>query len=360
MKNKTHITHITHITRLAALVALLATQLLSSRSIQAGPRRPKGVTAEIEKAITRGVDFLVRTQNPNGSWNNMGGWGKYPSAMTAIVGTALITTGSTSTQGPYSPAIRKAADFLLKVARPNGLIATQQESGRSMHGHGFAMLFLAEIYGNEEDIRRQRFIHDVLTRAVRITERSQSRAGGWLYTPEQDADEGSVTITQIQGMRGCRNAGIFVNPSTIVRAIKYIERSANPDGGLRYSLMSNGGGSRPAITAAAVATLYNAGEYDSPLAMKCLSYCDRNLSVDSGSGSAWGHYFYTHLYLAQVKYHQGGKHWEQYYQAISRRLLNMQKADGAWMGDGVGTSYGTAVALIILNMPYQYVSIYQR
>ena len=34
----------------------------------------------------------------------------------------------------------------------------------------------------------------VLTRAVRITERSQSRAGGWLYTPNQDGDEGSITV----------------------------------------------------------------------------------------------------------------------------------------------------------------------
>ncbi len=341
-----------------ACIALVAC-LLASMTAAAAPRRPEHVTREIEAAIARGVEYLVRTQNSDGSWNNMGGWGRYPTAMTALAGTALLTTGSTATRGPNAPAIRKAVDFLLRVARPNGLMATPAEEGRSMHGHGFATMFLAEVYGNEEDLRRQKWIHDVLVRAVRLIERSQSRAGGWLYTPDQDADEGSVTVTQIQALRACKNAGIYVNPATIRRAVKYIERSANPDGGIRYSLMSNFG-SRPAITAAAVATLYNAGEYDSPLALRCLAYCDRNIAVDSGGGGVWGHYFYTHLYLSQGKYQQGGDEWRQYYAAISRRLLATQKGDGSWHGDGVGTSYGTAVALVILQLPYQYVSIYQR
>jgi hypothetical protein len=38
----------------------------------------------------------------------------------------------------------------------------------------------------------------------------------------------------------------------------------------------------------------------------------------------------------------------------------MQQSDGSWMGDDVGTSYGTAIAVIILGLPYQYVPIYQR
>lgn len=323
------------------------------------PRRPEGVTTDIEVAIERGLDYLVRTQNTDGSWNNMGGWGRYPTAMTGLAGMAFLGAGSTATRGPYAPSIRKASDFLLRVARPNGLIATPDEESRSMHGHGFATMFLAEVYGNEEDTRRQQRIHDVLERAVRITERSQSRAGGWLYTPDQDMDEGSVTVTQMQALRACKNAGIYVNAATIRRAVKYIERSANPDGGIRYSLMSSYS-SRPAITAAAVATLYNAGEYDSPLAIKCLAYCDRNISVDAAGGGVWGHYFYSHLYLAQAKYQRGEDEWRQYYRAISRKLLSLQKGDGSWAGDGVGTSYGTAIAVTVLQLPYQYVSIYQK
>lgn len=325
----------------------------------AAERRPEGVTPEIERMIAAGTAYLTRTQNRDGSWNNMGGWGTYPTAMTAIAGTGLLMSGSTPTQGPHSRAVRKAAEFLVSVARPNGLIATPAEEGRSMHGHGFATLFLAQVYGMEQDRVFQRRLHDVLARAVRITEHSQSRAGGWLYSPNSDGDEGSVTVTQIQGLRACRDAGIQANPQTVKNAVRYIEKSANPDGGIRY-MLSGGGESRPPITAAAVATLYNAGSYDSPLALKCLAYCDRTISVSSGGNLSWGHFFYSHLYLAQAKYHRGGREWTRYYGEISKRLAQMQKGDGSWMGDDVGTSYGTGIALTILGLPYQHVPIFQR
>ncbi len=326
--------------------------------LSAAPRRPDLVTAQIERMIDRGSQYLVRTQNRDGSWNNMGGWGSYPTAMTALAGTALLMRGNTPTRGEHSRTVRKAVDFLLRVSQPNGLIATRAEQGRSLHGHGFSLLFLAQVYGMEEDRAKQARVRDVLLRGVRITERSQSRAGGWLYSPDSDGDEGSVTVTQIQGLRACRNAGIQVEPKVIRNAVRYIERSANPDGGIRYQ-MSGGGGSRPPITAAAVATLYNAGEYDSPLALKALRFCDRTISVHSG-GRGWGHYYYSHLYFAQAKWQRGGKEWQRYYRAITQRLASSQSGDGSWMGDGVGTVYGTSIALVILALPYQLVPIYQR
>ncbi|MBN1441967.1 MAG: terpene cyclase/mutase family protein [Planctomycetes bacterium] len=341
------------------VAAAVAAALPSSGPLLAAARRPDGVTPEIERMVKGGAEYLVRTQNRDGSWNNMGGIGGYPTAMTALGGTALLMTGSTPTRGPYARSISRAVDFILRVARPSGLIATPAEEGRSMHGHGFAMLFLAQAYGMESDPRRQQRIHDVLTRAVRITERSQSRAGGWLYSPNSEGDEGSVTVTQIQGLRACRNAGIQVSRSTIERAVRYIEKSQEPDGGIRYQLRG-GGGSRPPITAAAVATLYNAGEYDSPVALKCLRYCDRTISVHSDTNRSWGHYFYAQLYYSQAKYQQGGKEWSQYYRAIALRLASARAGDGSWMGDQVGTTYGTAIALTILQLPYQHVPIYQR
>ena len=36
------------------------------------------------------------------------------------------------------------------------------------------------------------------------------------------------------------------------------------------------------------------------------------------------------------------------------------EADGSWTGDGIGDVYGTAVALIILQLPYNRLSVYQR
>ena len=69
-------------------------------------------------------------------------------------------------------------------------------------------------------------------------ERAQSSAGGWIYTPDSGGDEGSVTVTQVQALRACRMAGIVVDKKTIDRAVDYIKKCQNPDGGISYSLGS--------------------------------------------------------------------------------------------------------------------------
>ncbi len=318
--------------------------------------RPAGVTPEIQASIARGLEYLARTQNRDGSWRANGGQGGYPTAMTALAGTAMIGSGSTPTRGRYWDHVQAATNFLIDCAQPDGVITAPAEEGRSMYGHGFSTMYLAEVYGMEEDQRRQQILHDILTRACQLTARSQSRAGGWLYTPESNGDEGSVTVTQIQALRACRNAGVTVPNETITRSVEYIRKSANPDGSIRYSVNSGGGG-RPAITAAAVAVLYNAGRYDDPMAEKALQYAKRTLPVN-GSGN--GHHYYAQLYLAQAFYQRGGDDWDEYYSKMSRWLLSQQRSDGSWMGDGVGSTYGTAIALTILQLPYAYLPIYQR
>jgi len=343
------------IRRLPKIALALAIAGFADAAAQDLELRPKGVSEEVAKAIQRGLQYLERTQNQDGSWRSAGNYGNYPTAMTALAGTAMLASGSTPTRGRYWMTVRRATEYLLRCAQPDGLITAPAEEGRSMYGHGFSTMYLAEVYGMEEDRRRQQTIHDVLTRAVKLTARSQSRAGGWLYTPDSNGDEGSVTVTQIQALRACRNAGIAVPVETIEKSIGYIRNSANPDGSIRYSVNSGGGG-RPAITAAAVAVLYNAGQYDDPLAEKALQYARRTLPVRS----AGGHHYYAQLYLAQALYQRGGEDWDDYYSEASAWLLTQQRADGSWVGDGVGTTYGTAIALIILQLPYSYVPIYQR
>ena len=253
------------------------------------------------------------------------------------------------------PVIRRSVDYLLRMSLPNGVITAMQEEQRPMFGHGYATMYLAEIYGMEEDIKRQRKLHSALARAVKLTARSQSSYGGWLYAPDDTGDEGAVTITQVQALRACRNAGVSIPTKVINKAVKYVVDSANPDGGIRYTARSGGNG-RPPITAAACAVLYNAGQYDHPVAEKALKYARRNLPISGGGG----HHYYAHLYMSQALFQRGGKDWFEYYAKMAAWLKRQQRADGSWQGDGVGTTYGTAIALTILQLPYSHLPIYQR
>ncbi|MHC4938257.1 MAG: prenyltransferase/squalene oxidase repeat-containing protein [Planctomycetota bacterium] len=320
------------------------------------PLLPKGVTRETRASIEKALKFLAREQSKDGSWRSGGGYGYYPCAMSGLAGLALLASGSTPTRGPYAKNVRRVTRYLLSQQQPNGLISAPAEESRSMYGHGFGLLFLSQVYGMEEDVQKQQRIKQACKRAIQLIARSQSRDGGWLYTPDSGGDEGSVTVTQIQALRSCRNAGIHVPKKTIDNAIRYIERSQSPDGGVRYSVRSHG--SRPALTAAACAVLYNAGVYDSKMADRAFRYAWKTCLPTGGRHQ--GHYFYTQLYMSQACWQKGDKYWDKYYQQIQRRLLSTQQGNGSWNGDHVGLVYGTAIGLLILQIPYNKLPILSR
>jgi hypothetical protein len=142
--------------------------------------------------------------------------------------------------------------------------------------------------------------------------------------------------------------------------VKYLERCKTPEGGIQYSLGS-GGGPRIAISAAAIATLYNAGDYDSKLADACLNYVKKQFDQQKNQWSkGGGHDYYTHLYASQAFYQAGDKYWDDYFPTTRDQLIRMQSRDGSWSGDGIGNVYGTSIGLIILQLPYKFLPIYQR
>ena len=55
-----------------------------------------------------------------------------------------------------------------------------------------------------------------------------------------------------------------------------------------------------------------------------------------------------------------GKDWKKYYPKIRDRLLSLQAPDGNWNGDSVGSVYGTAIATLILQLPYGYLPVFER
>jgi hypothetical protein len=312
-----------------------------------------------EQAISKALEYLARSQRRQGYWEANSG--QYRVAMTALAGTALLCEGSTTTTGKYADNIRRAVDYLVQLARPNGLIGYQNDNHYT-YGHGYSMLFLSQVYGEEEDADRRNELKRVLTNAVKFCADAQTSRGGWGYVSAKDGndfDEGSTCITQIQGLRACRNAGIPVPVTIIDRAKKYIYDCMMSDGGLRYSYMTQSG-TRPPITAAAVAGMFNAGEYDSPNVKKMLEYCKNNVWPGRGNGNDGGHWHYMHYYWAQVMYRQGDEKWQQYWNDICQDIIRKQAASGEWVEGYVGPVYTTAINATILQLDNGYLPIYQR
>jgi len=351
-----------------------ATNYVLADTTAPGPLLPDMVDKRTIKAVNLALRYLTKTQRQDGSWLNQGGYGTYPAVMTSLAGLAMMSGGSTPQSGPYARNVTKAMNYLLRVAEAHkdGLIAGPGAEGRSMYGHGFSMLFLSQCYGVELHKKTEERLRKVMDRAVALTAKAQSKArgspkpaGGWYYTPTSGSDEGSVTVTQLQALRAARNSGIKVPKATIDKAVEYLRYCQRPDGGICYSASSLSS-SRPAISAAAITCFYAAGVYDrrtggkgseAEMVEKLVNYVRTHVQVNRGGH---GHYFYTHFYLAQGWYQRGGKDWKTYYPQIRDKLIAMQAPDGSWNGDGVGTTYGTAIATVILQLPYGYLPICQR
>lgn len=306
------------------------------------------ITPDLRKAVDGGLKYLASTQVEDGSFGSTR-YGKNV-GISSVACLAFMADGHLPGRGKYGEIVEKGLKFVLDSASETGLISADVSHG-PMYGHGFATLFLGEIYGMTGDRR----VRETLVKAVRLIVNSQNDEGGWRYRPEPADADISVTICQIMALRSAREAGLSVPKETIDRAVRYVRQCQNSDGGFKYMLSS--GGSAFPRSAAGVAALYYAGVYQDDALQKGLEYV--MLYRHQMNNYAVGHFYYGHYYAVQATYLAGGQYWRQWFPAIRRELLLRQDSEGKW-ADAHGEAYGTAMALIILQMPQRYLPIFQR
>jgi hypothetical protein len=363
-------------------LALVLCSALLLTGAGARATRAEELPYRYREVVGKGLEYVVKQQLRDGHWEGNGGG--YPTTITSLCGMALLMEGSTLREGKYAEPVRKAVDWLMERSQRNGLLGNPNnptEAVRYMYGHGYSLLFLAQVYGEEEDGDRRHKLEELLTRAVDFTGKAQTPRGGWGYVSSADGggfDEGSVTITQVQALRAARNAGIVVPKSIIDRAHEYLKNCTTPNGGVIYSLAHGSafnGAERPPLTAAAIACLFNAGEYKSELAKKWLRFCQRAIPIDKSGSDSFGHWEYTHYYYAQALYVLGDEGyakmfpdsrpgdrltWSRYRDVIFDYLAMRQNADGSWSQGHIGPLFSTACHLAILQLDKGTLPIYQR
>lgn len=338
----------------------------------------------LRSAVSRGLDHLAQEQHPDGYWAQLVGFklnSDYEAlddrplphvGVTSLALMSFLAGGHLPDRGKYGDVLSRGLDFVLRCSQDDGQIA---EEGTRMYSHAFATLFLAEVYGmaNRPDVK------NVLQKSVNLIVDSQNAEGGWRYRPFARESDMSITVCQVLALRSARNVGIHVPITTIRNAQNYVYRShvrnnerryspygrrgrfGDESGSFRYQLKPQTRATFP-LTAAGVTTLYAAGEYDSPIIRDALDYMDRE-QFPFNESNDYGHYFfyYGHYYAVQAYYITGGNQWRRYFGEVKRRLLDMQRPDGSWPNrPGPGPAFGTAVATLILQIPLQYLPIFQR
>jgi hypothetical protein len=320
---------------------------------QSAGARNVALMAPARPAVEKGLKFLASRQQEDGAFANSG-YGRN-AAVVALSGMAWLASGSTPGRGPYGEEVRRASNYLLDHCEPSGFISVEGAMSHGpMYEHGFATLFLAEVYGMSprDDLREK------LARAVDLIVRTQNAEGGWRYQPRREDADISVTICEMMALRAARNAGLKVPRETVDRCVDYVKRSQNADGGFRYMLAP--GQSAFPRSAAGVVALYSAGIYEGREVERGLAYLDQFLPrAGGGAQLADGHFFYGHYYAIQAMWQANGQRWARWYPAVRDVLVSRQQTDGSWP-DPVCSEYGTAMATIILQMPDNSVPIFQR
>ena len=321
---------------------------------------PPAVAAKddaLRAAIRNGLECLAKSQNHE---TGMIGQAN-PLASTSLAGMAFLSNGSLPGRGKYGHNIEMAVRWILDNAfTPSGYLQYQNSN---MYSHGYATLFLAEVYGTIPPyMKLQPKVLKVLKKSVALIEKSQGKAGGWVYDPTPTAGDSdlSVTITEATALRAARNAGIAVDKRVLEKNLKCIKNGQNSEGGFCYRVgvgMTGGGGSTLGCTAASVCVLQALGLYDDPATKKGLEFLKKNLPKGLDEYQWW---YYGAYYVSQAMFMSGAEYWNNWWPQMRDMLLKRQQGDGSWLSPEGGREYGTAVALIVLQIPYRYLPLYQE
>jgi len=331
--------------------ATATAQTKQSRSFES--QGQEFVTPEAQRAIDRGLMFLADRQFPDGSFGSGSNY-KRNVAVTALSGMAFLSAGHMPGRGPHGKRIDKSIEYILSCVSSSGFIKRDDSTEHGpMYGHGFATLYLAEVYGMSE----RKEVHDHLKKAIQLIVESQNKEGGWRYKPDgRDADV-SVTVCQMMALRAARNCGIEVPKTTVDNCVEYVRKCQNSDGGFRYQLAGRPISDFPR-SAAGVVVLYNAGVTEGRDIDRGLAYLQSSSRPDQFRHDP--HYFYGQYYAVQAMWHAGDDYWRQWYPTIRDELIGRQTPDGSWIDPTINSEYGTAMACLILQMPNNLLPIFQR
>ena len=328
----------------SALVWLLAALWIgtSARAQEGVAYHGDPIPSEIEASYTRGLMYLVRTQDASGSWTQGGESGP---GVTGLALLAILAHGEDPNYGPYARTVQRAVASLLKAqdARTGYL-------GHSMYHHGFATLALAEAYGAVRNPR----IGPALRKAVDLilTSQQHNPQGAWRYSPDAHDADTTVSGAQMVALLAARNAGLAVPDDAIKRGLEFYRACQDSSGGIGYTGRDSGNATRTAI-ATLVAAL--AKRKETHLFNEAWNY----LRTGRGGHETSAYYFYTLYYQAQALFQADTQEWRAWNEQNFKELASVQAADGSWTGQ-FGTSFCTSAALLSMALNYRFLPIYER
>lgn len=383
--------------RLVGGGALLAGFSLLSASAENAPELaaptaavPPAVKVTLEESIAHGVEFLIRDQNPNGSWGSArqtkglniyapapGAHDAFRCAVTAMAISALIESGHCDEAGEAADSLERGTAYLLEhLPRVRRADAT---AIYNVWTHAYGIQALVDLHPRVDEETQARIV-EIINGQVDRLGRYESVDGGWGYydfrigaaRPASSAISFTTATVLVAFHEAKTIEGVVIPEKMVERAIDSINRQRKSDHSYLYGEylkarplygINRPGGSLGRTQACNYALrIWGDGGITDEIVMEWLERLgDRNGWLDIGRKrpvphEAWfavaGYfYYYGHFYAACNLEFLSEKEAAPYREMLIGILLDLQESDGSWWDFpfySYHQPYGTAFAVMSL------------
>ena len=374
-----------------------------SRAIT-GPRRGAakkgalakfGGTAQTERAVNHGLDWLARHQDADGKWNRIefgknckpgqgcGGAGYHrrgyepvplDPAMTGLALLCFAASNNTHLEGKYKANVAAGIGYLQRIQAKNGRFGTFRRGVDQymMYNQGIATFALGEICAMTGD----QTLKPAIENAIRFIVRAQQyRSGAWDYT---DAKIGrydtSVTGWQVMALKSAHAAGVKIPPYALYKVMAFFDKVTSSGGQVIYSNLPPSAGRRgQGMAAVGMASGQFLGLPSHSRVVKhqtaiMLSHLPNWSKLAAGRDKVTLDSIYYWYYATIAMFQAGGKPWRTWNKHLQNALLPQQRRGGCldgswdppnnfWAAVG-GRLYSTTLNILNLQIYYRYLPIH--
>jgi hypothetical protein len=338
--------------------------------------RREGGTVHSERAVTVGLDWLVRHQRQDGGWSlnfheQCRDSGCPPQrcleSETAATGLALLPLLGAghihSAKSLYQANVKKGLGWLASHQSANGDLWVGGGAMSHLYSHAIGTMALCEAYGISHDPR----LREPCERALKYIILAQDpESGGWRYVPGQYGDT-SVFGWQMFALRSGRLAGIRIPTQVIRRCRIYLDLAATDEHQITYSYQP-GRPLTPVMTAEALLSRQILGwPRDYPPLVKGASMVAADLEASDDRN------IYYWYYATQLLHNMQNDDWKRWNERVREGLIGMQVSGtgcdyGSWdpnlpqrdrWGMSGGRLFVTSLSLLTLEVYYRYLPLYR-
>jgi hypothetical protein len=360
----------------------IATQSHSSRSLATrDPRvrvemvKREGGTTLTEAAVARGLRWLSRHQNADGSWSldhferaascrcGDAGTIRSDSAGTSLALLPFLGAGQTHLTGIYKDTVAKGLRWLIQNQEADGDLrgSSGQYPGMYAQGQGAIVLCEAFLMTGDEDLRIP------AQRAIDFIVEAQYPDGGWRYYPSKHtrAPQGDTSVFgwQLMALQSALAADLSVPAETLENASHFLDGVQRADGSL-YAYLPREEQSAPMTAEGLLCRIYLGWKRSHPALRAGVAWMLENdpPSLDRPNIYYW-------YYATQTIHHFGGSQWDQWNLQMRDVLVATQEtrghAAGSWRPNGPLTSQGgriymTSLAVCCLEVYYRHLPLFRQ